>query len=169
LGKKDDTRYGVFEEENAMAQQILPMLPAGSTSITDTLSVVNAEGRWTYFQGILPVFTHEAEDDRTFQMFAGQLAANGHCKLVDIERAFGVSAISVKRMVKRYRQGGCPAFFAKRRGRGASVLTEEKVALLQELLDAGVDYAQAAQQLGVKSETVRKGIQRGVLRTKKKR
>jgi len=36
-------------------------------------------------------------------------------------------------------------------------------------LDAGVDYAQAAQQLGVKSETVRKGIQRGVLRTKKKR
>jgi transposase len=151
-----------------MPQQILPMLPAGSTEITDTLSVVNAEGRWTYFQGVLPVFTHAAEDHRTFQMFAGQLAANGHCKLVDIERAFGVSAISVKRMVKRYREGGCPAFFAKRRGRGASVLTDETLAALQALLDEGVEYREAAQHVGVKSETVRKGLQRGVLRAKKK-
>jgi len=73
-----------------MPQRILPLLPAGSTEITDTLSVINEEGRWTYFQGVLPVFTHAADDRRTFQMFAGQLAANGHCKLVDIERAFGV-------------------------------------------------------------------------------
>lgn len=150
-----------------MPQRILPMLPAGSTEITDTLSVLNAEGRWTYFQGVLPVFTHTADDQRTFQMFAGQLAANGHCKLVDVERAFGVSAISVKRMVKRYREGGCEAFFAKRRGRGASVLTAEVVNGLQDLLDAGLAYKEVAQRLGVKSETVRKGIQRGVLRTKK--
>jgi transposase len=123
---------------------------------------------WTFSQGVLPVFTHAAEDYRTFQMYAGQLAANGHCKLVDIERVFGVSAISVKRMVKRYRTGGCKAFFAERRVRGASVLTEEVVASLQELLDAGLDYRTAAKQLTVKSETVRKGIQRGVLRAKKK-
>jgi transposase len=151
-----------------MPQRILPLLPAGSTEITDTLSVVNEEGRWTYFQGVFPVFTHAADDRRTFQMFAGQLAANGHCKLVDIERAFGVPAISVKRMVKRYRENGCEAFFAKRRGRGAGVLTAEVVAPLQALLDAGVAYREAAHQLGVKSDTVRKGIQRGVLRAKKK-
>ena len=151
-----------------MPQRILPMLPAGSMVITDTLSVVNEGERWTYFQGSFPVFTHAADDHRTFQMFAGQLAANGHCKLVDIERAFGVSSISVKRMVKRYREGGCKAFYAKRRGRGASVLTEEVLAPLQELLDAGVAYGEAAEKLGVKSETVRKGIQRRVLRAKKK-
>ena len=151
-----------------MAQQILPLLPAGSTTITDTLSVVNEAGRWTYFQGIFPVFTHAADDHRTFQMFAGQLAANGHCKLVDIERAFGVPAISVKRMVKRYREGGCPAFFAQRRGRGASVLTAAIVPALQELLDAGVPPAAAAERLGVKRDTVRKGLQRGVLCVKKK-
>jgi transposase len=145
------------------------MLPSGSTLITDTLSVVNAEGRWTYFQGVLPVFTHAADDHRTFQMFAGQLAANGHCKLVEIERAFGVSAISVKRMVKRYREGGCEAFFAKRRVRGASVLTDAVVVSLQALLDAGLSYRAAAIQLGIKSETVRKGLQHGVLRAKKKR
>ena len=43
-----------------MVQRILPMLPSGSTELTDTLSVVNAEGRWTYFQGVFPVFTHAA-------------------------------------------------------------------------------------------------------------
>jgi DNA-directed RNA polymerase specialized sigma24 family protein len=48
------------------------------------------------------------------------------------------------------------------------VLTGEVVAPLQALLDAGVAYREAAQQFGVKSETVRKGIQRGVLRAKKK-
>jgi len=151
-----------------MAQRILPMLPSGSTLITDTLSVVNQDGSWIYFQGLLPVFTHAADDNRTFQMYAGQLAAQGHCKLVDIQRAFGVSAISVKRMVKRYREGGCAAFFEKRNVRGASVLTAERVASLQALLDDGMDYQAAAKQLGVKSETVRKGIQRGVLRAKKK-
>ena len=151
-----------------MPQQILPLLPTGSTAITDTLSVVNAEGRWTYFQGLWPVFTHAADDQRTFQMFAGQLAANGHCKLVDIEKAFGVPAISVKRMVKRYRQGGCRAFYTPRRGRGASVLTAEVLTSLQALLEAGVAYREAAQRLGVQSETVRKGIQRGLLRVKKK-
>ena len=151
-----------------MAQRILPLLPAGSTLITDTLSVLNADGQWTYFQGVLPVFTHRADDQQTFQMFAGQLAANGHCKLVDIERAFGVSAISVKRMAKRYRTGGCEAFFAKRRGRGANVLTAAVVAQLQTRMDTGLSYREAAAAVGVKSETVRKGIQRGLLRAKKK-
>ena len=73
-------------------------------------------------------------------------------------------------MVKRYREGGCEAFFAKRGvRRGASVLTDAVVASLQALLDAGLSYRAAAVQLGVKSETVRKGLQRGVLRAKKKR
>jgi DNA-directed RNA polymerase specialized sigma24 family protein len=43
------------------------------------------------------------------------------------------------------------------------------VPALQTLLDAGVAYREAAEQLGVNRETVRKGIQRGVLRAKKKR
>lgn len=63
-------------------------------------------------------------------------------------------------MVKRYREGGREAFFANRRPRGARVLTEAMVEPLQDLLDAGLAYGEAAKQVGVKSETVRKGIQR---------
>jgi transposase len=153
-----------------MAQRLLPILPAGSTGITDTLSVLNEGGRWTYFQGLLPVFTHEADDRQSFRMFTAQLAANGHCKLVDIERTFGVTGISVKRAVKRYRSGGgCRAFFQARRGRGPGVLTPSKASALQALLDDGLPYRQAARQEAVKAETVRKGIARGLLRAPKKK
>jgi hypothetical protein len=153
-----------------MAQRLLPLLPAGSTAITDTLSVINEAGRWTYFQGLLPVFTHDAAEVRAFRMFTAQLAAHGHCKLVDIERAFGVTAISVKRAVKRYRDGGgCQAFFALRKTRGAGVLKPEVVGKLQALLDDGVSHQDAAGQLGVNADTVRKGIKRGLLHAAKKK
>lgn len=154
-----------------MAQRILPILPAGSTLITDTLSVINESKQWTYFQGLLPVFTHDAQDVQSFRMFTAQLAATGACKLVEIERAFGVTAISVKRMVKLYRTGGCRAFFQKRKGRGAGVLLPEKVQGLQLLLDGGMGYQEAARQAGVKVDTVRKGVDRGLLHviSKKKR
>jgi hypothetical protein len=152
-----------------MAQAILPILPAGSTLITDTLSVVNEGDTWTYFQGLLPVFSHGQDDPRSFRMFTAQLAANGHCKLVDIEKAFGVSAISVKRAVKLYRSGGCGAFFAPRPVRGAGVLLPEKVRVLQALLDEGLSYQEAAQREDVCRDTVRKGIGRGVLRVVKKK
>ena len=153
-----------------MAQRLLPLLPAGSTPITDTLSIVNEGGRWTYFHGLLPVFTHDATDVRSFRMFTAQLAANGHCKLVDIERAFGVTAISVKRAVKRYRDGGgCQAFFAPRKVRGAGVLKPDIVEKLQVLLDDGMSHQEAARQLGVNADTVRKGIKRGLLHAAKKK
>ena len=153
-----------------MAQAILPILPAGSTLITDTLSVVNEGDTWTYFQGLLPVFSHGRDDPRSFRMFTAQLAANGHCKLVDIEKAFGVSAISVKRAVKLYRSGGgCGAFFAPRPVRGAGVLLPERVQALQALLDEGLSYQEAARQEQVKVDTVRKGIGRGLLRLVKKK
>jgi hypothetical protein len=67
-----------------MAQHILPILPAGSTPITATLSVLNDAGRWTYFHGLLPVFSHAAGDTASFRMFTGQLAANGHCMSIAV-------------------------------------------------------------------------------------
>jgi transposase len=151
-----------------MAQGILPILPAGSTLITNTLSVVNEGDTWTYFQGLLPVFSHAQDQVQSFRMFTAQLAANGSCKLVDIEKAFGVSAISVKRAVKLYRTGGCGAFFAPRRGRGAGVLLPQKVKALQALLDEGLSYREAARREEVHHDTVRKGIDRGLLRVIKK-
>jgi hypothetical protein len=147
-----------------MAQRVLPILPSGCTPITDTLSVVNEAKQWTYFHGLLPVFMHDAEDLQSFRMFTAQLAATGACKQVDIQRTFGIASITVKRAVSLYRTGGCRAFFRPRKGRGPEVLKHAKVQELQLLLDTGMRYQDAAQQAKVNKDTVRKGIDRGLLR-----
>ena len=151
-----------------MPQSVLPILPSGSTSITDVLSVVNENGQWTYFHGMFPVFTHGADEYRTFWMFCAQQAAEGRCKLVDIERVFGVSAISVKRAVKKYREGGSKAFFTPRQTRGAAVLIPTMLKEIQELLDQGLSQNMASDQLGLKRDTIRKAIRAGKLHVKKK-
>ena len=146
-----------------MPQALLPLIPHGSTEITDVLSVVRENGQWVYFLGIQPVFTHDEMDRRSFSMFTAQLVCQGICQQVDIVRTFGVSAISVKRSVKKYRQQGIAAFFQPRPGRGPSVLNDEVALRAQQLLDCGCSPRQVAEQLSLKADTLRKAIQHGRL------
>ena len=89
-----------------MVQRQLPMFPEGSILVTGDLAVEKRDGRITYFYGTLPVFTHDENDDDSFQMITAQFYSNGYVKQMDIVRAFGVTPISVKRAVKRYQEQG---------------------------------------------------------------
>jgi hypothetical protein len=120
-----------------MAQTLLPIVPAGATSITPEFNVVVRDDVWAYCVGAFPVFAHRAEDHAGFRLYTSLAIAQGLCGQGDIVRAFGVSASSVKRGVKRFRQGGAKAFYAPRRGRGPAVLTEAVRARAQGLLDGG--------------------------------
>ena len=151
-----------------MPQAILPFIPPGTTPITDVLHVCREGDMWSYFCGVQPVFQHPESDRRSFWMFTSQLICQGQCKQVDIVRAFGVSTASVKRYVKRYRQGGIAAFYEPRRGRGGSVLTEEVQAQAQALLDAGWSRRAVAESVGIKVDTLRKAITQGRLREPKR-
>jgi Transposase protein len=141
----------------------LPLIPDGATRISDSISVVRENGRWTYFCGVYPVFQHAENDRRAFRMFTAQLICQGACRQVDIVRAFGVSKNSVIRSVDAYRTGGVGAFYAPRAGRGASVLTPEVTAQAQQLLEAGLSPREVANHLGLKCDTLRKAIQQGRL------
>lgn len=89
-----------------MPQELLPQFPeAGEGYITDLLSFQKREGMIYNFHGSFPVFCHAEEDEKSFRMFTSQLVVNGNCRQVNIVRAFGVTAISVKRSVKKYREG----------------------------------------------------------------
>jgi hypothetical protein len=89
-----------------MPQALLPLVPAGATQINDFLSVVRQDTQWTYFLGVRPVFEHAEEDQRSFRMFTAQLICQGTCQPNEIVRTFGVSANSVKRSVKKFREQG---------------------------------------------------------------
>jgi hypothetical protein len=127
------------------------------------ISVVREDGQWTYFCGTQPVFQHPENDHRSFRMFTAQLICQGVCRQVDIVRAFGVSKSGVIRSVDKYRAGGVAAFYASRATRGPSVMTPDVTAQAQQLLGAGRNPREVAEELGLKLDTLRKAIQQGRL------
>jgi transposase len=146
-----------------MIQALLPIIPDGATEINDVISVVREEQQWTYFCGIQPVFQHPEDDQKSFRMFTAQLCVQGACSQAQIIRVFGVSKNSVLRNVAKYRKDGIDGFYRSRKGRGASVMTAEVTARAQNLLDSGNTRKEAAKELDIKYDTLRKAIDRGRL------
>ncbi len=153
-----------------MPQMHLPFFPDGVEHITSELACEKKDGQVTYFNGHMPVFVHAEQDIQTFRMITAQFCINGNAKQADIARAFGVTLISVKRAVKRYREKGVSGFYEEPNRRGAVVLTEEVLKEAQERLNEGLEISEVAEQLAVKRNTLAKAIGAGRLHkpTKKK-
>ena len=147
-----------------MPQEFLPYFSQTEEgNITDLLSYQKNEGSVYYFHGGFPIFSHAESDQKSFRLITSQFIVNGQCKQVDIVRAFGVSEISVKRSVKKYREGGVEAFFQTSRKRGPHVLTPEVLRQAQEFLNQGISRPEVAQRLEIKRDTLNKAIQSGRL------
>ena len=141
-----------------MSQLQLPFFPVGSTEVTHDLAFEKRDGQVTYFYGTLPVFSHAESDIASFKMITAQFYLNGYVKQMDIVRAFGVSAISVKRAVKRFQEEGPQGFYTEKNRRGTTVLTSEVLKQAQQLLDDGSELGEVADQLAIKPDTLSKAI-----------
>jgi hypothetical protein len=117
-----------------MPQLQFPFFPEGVTHITPLLAFRKQDGRVTYFNGSMPVFVHDEADAESFRMITAQFCVNGNARQADIVRAFGVTTISLKRAVKRYRTEGPRGFYTPRRTRGPAVLTAPVLAAAQLLV-----------------------------------
>jgi hypothetical protein len=146
-----------------MLQTKLPIFPHGVTQITSDLAFKNENGRITYFNFSMPVFMHGENEIDTFRMITSQLCVNGNATQAEISRAFGVTLISVKRSVKRYRALGPKGFYQPRNVRGPAVLTESVLQSIQSLLDNRVSVHNIAKQLDLKANTIEKAIRAGRL------
>ena len=58
-------------------------------------------------------------------MITAQFCVNGNARQAEIAKVFGIPGVTVKRSVKRYREEGLRGFYARRKTRGAAVLTPE--------------------------------------------
>jgi len=148
-----------------MPQQLLPIYNDEGQEgyITDILSYEKRDGSIYYFNGAFPIYSHPEEDRKSFRLITSQFVVNGRCKQVDIVKAFGVSPISIKRYVKKYRENGAEAFFVPKRSRGAHVLTAAVLEQAQDLLNQGSTPSEVANQLQVKKDTLQKAIRSGRL------
>ena len=146
-----------------MPQMLLPIFPYEATSINHGLGFCLKDETVYYFNGMMPIFSHEVNDLRSFRLITSQLVVNGVAAQSEIVRAFGVSKISVKRYAKCYREEGNSGFFSPRRTRSAAVLTPEALRLVQKSLDAGEEVSSLCKELGLKADTVNKAIRDGRL------
>ena len=147
-----------------MPQIQLPIFPAASTSITDTLAFEQRDGTVYYFNGHLPVFSHPVEDVGSFRLFTSQLVANGNASQGEISRAFGVPLVSVKRACKKLGTEGAAGFFRAAPPRQGHKLTPERIARAQALLDEGWEVPAIGAQLEVLPNTLHKAISAGRLK-----
>ncbi|MCP4409647.1 MAG: helix-turn-helix domain-containing protein, partial [Gammaproteobacteria bacterium] len=152
-----------IEEGLSMPQMQLPLFPDGVTHITSELAFEKRDGKVTYVNGHMPIFVHDENDTRTFRMITAQFCVNGNTKQMDIVRAFGITAISVKRAVDRYRKKGTAGFFTEPRRRGPVVLTESVLTEAQRFLDEGRSVTRIAEELELKRDTLAKAVSSGRL------
>ena len=146
-----------------MPQCQLPIFAEGVTNIPPEIGYQLKDGKVFYFNGHLPVFSHEQADLQTFRLWTSQLIDNGNATQMQIVKAFGVPLVTVKRYVKLYRQNGPKGFYAARKTRSASKLTTEVCVKLQALLDAGRSASEAARELKLLPNTVNKAVHDGRL------
>lgn len=141
-----------------MPQAHLPLIPYGNTEISNLLSVSRKDGKFIYFNGILPVFSHDENDRDSFKMITAQFCDNGYCKQMDIVRAFGVTKVSVKRSTKKLREEGVSSFFQPRKSRGASVLKKDILEQIQAQLNQGKELSEINIEFNIKKGTLSKAV-----------
>jgi len=140
-------------------QSLLPLIPAGATPINENVCVCRYESTWTYYVALLPVYSHDSNDDAHFRFTIAQLVESGACRPCEIMSAFGVTKSKVLRAARQLRERGARSFFDKRHTRrGGNVLTVAKLKEAQRLLDRGASRDEVAEELGVKRDTLRKAI-----------
>ena len=148
-----------------MQQLLLPIIPYGTTIINGQVSVDNRHDEWFYFLGGLPIYSHQADNKRLFRLHTSQLINAGACRSIDIIRTFGVSKSNVMRSLRQLREKGADSFFEPRVCRkGGTVLTPDVLQQAQQYLDQGMTPTEAANELAIKTDTLRKAISDGRLK-----
>lgn len=102
-----------------MPQLQLPIFMDGVTEVTASVGYEKKDGQIVYYNGAAPIFMHKEDDIASFKVITSQLYINGAAKQAEIVKAFGINPLSLKRWVKKYREEGPSAFYARKR-RGAN-------------------------------------------------
>lgn len=136
----------------------LPIFSEGFTPINSTLSYEKRNGTVTYFNGMMPVFSHDENDLNTFRMITSQFYVNGNVTQSEVCRTFALAPVTVKRSVKKYREEGVSGFYKAKKTRGATILLPEILDEVQEQLNQNKEVSEIARSFGIKKNTLDKAI-----------
>ena len=142
-------------------QDFLPGIPDGAQKIGRSLSILEKDGRVTYFVGSDNYFSHRAGDDRGRRLALASLMENRHVRARDLEDApLRIPHRTLMHWARQLRDDGADSFYRVGERQKPRVMTPEKRAECATLLASGVCPSEAARRAGIKEATLRKAIKR---------
>lgn len=146
-------------------QLLLQGFPDGASRIGNVLSILEKDGRVTYFVGGDNYFSHYEGDDASRRFILASLVENGHVRACDLEKApLAIPHRTLMNWLGRLRKHGPDSFFVPTRRAGAPVMTPEMVTQCEGLLAGGVSVSNVAKRVGLGESTLRKALGRGAVR-----
>ena len=146
-----------------MPQLMVPGMPQGAIRINPIISRLSKDGQVTWFVGSDNYFTHCAGDAAGHRFALATLMANGHARPCEIQKALGTAQRSLMRWRSQLEDRGPGSFYEPQAVRGATVLTAEKSAQCQRLLDDAQSIPATARLAGIGESTLRKAVTAGRL------
>ena len=145
----------------------LPIFPHETKLFNGSFGVFTHGGTVFYLHCGQPVGMHEEEDHNSFRHKIASFIEVGLCTQSEVVKTLHVSADSIRRSCKQYRENGEAAFFAPdgRKGKSHKMLPQvlERV---QKQLNEGKSVNSIAKKEGVREGTIRYCIQVGKLKKK---
>jgi len=144
-----------------MVQVLFPVYPEGIKMINSSIGVNNIEDIGIfYFNEAGPIYHHLKNDYKSFRYITSQMMELKLVRQIEVVRCFKISPESAKRWLKVYRRKGGEGFFGTRNTRQkGKILNEETVKIIESKLRQEKTIKEISQELGIKPDTIKKGIQ----------
>lgn len=140
-------------------------IPCGATQINEICTIHRVDDECQYWVGPWILYRHPCADYQQFRLVLAQLLNAGTCRQYELVKAFGLNRRMLNRASSQLKERGMDSFFVRQTGRAApKVLTPENLSRAQELLDQNRSRSEVCEELGIKYDTLRKGISSGRLR-----
>ena len=128
--------------------ELPPLIPAEAVQIgTSCFAVVFGDQRVDDYANLEPLDFHRIDERNAMLMHVGRFSALNGIKTGQLMAVFGVSRSTVERARKRFLDGGEAFFFAPRKGRGLSALTQERAERATRLLAERLSGGRCARRL----------------------
>jgi transposase len=112
-----------------------------------------------------PIYCHSVTDKNSYRFILGNLVVQGLCSITELSVALGEHRKNVERYAKTFRDKGAEYFFSRKETRGQCYkVTEEKLGLIQEKLDAGYSQNQTSKMLEISPSAIRYHIKKGSIK-----
>ena len=148
-------------------QNRLPLQPAGSTELNETVSVLEDGKTTAYFAAGVPVFTHAKDDVVGRRVAQAQIIALRLARPSEVRASTRVGRTTLYRHQQRLKKEGVAGLIDEKPGpKAPHKLKGEALERAQRMLAEGKSNNATAKVLGVSEGTIRNAIVRGRLREK---